>query len=488
MHTSPNKTLLTLLILPLLLAGCQTNPPSPQVPADLPEAFSQTGQAPAPTDWWTAFNDPGLDHAVQIALRDNFSLATAWDRLAEANALARRQGADLYPHVDVDAAARRSRLEQGPTTTYYNDFAAGIAVSYELDLWGRIRSATDAAQYSAAASEQDLHAAAISLAASVAQTWVQLAEASDQLAVLAEQVETNQKVLDLVTERFRQGQVQAADVLRQRQLLESTQGLQQIAHQQHATLQHQLAVLLGRLPTAPLDDLTPASLRDLPALPDTGIPAFLLQRRPDVQAAWLDVLAQDRLLASAIAAQYPRLSLSASADTSAARVRDLFDDWLASLAANAVQPLFDADRLGAEADRNRAALSRTLNTYSQTVLLALQDVENALARETYQRAYLASLRQQLRTADGVIERTRINYLAGQLDYIRVLEALTSRQQLQRQYLNAQRQAVEFRIQLYRALAGPLPLDAPAPQTMTNALASRSTHSTPDGDPQEPSHE
>jgi len=446
-------------ILLAVLSGCRSAPPRVGSPVEVPAAFSDSGSAETPADWWTQFGDPGLDRAIDLAFEGNFTLAGAWDRLAEAEAIARREGAPLLPAVDFDAAASRTRERRDGDTTYTNDFLLGLAADYEVDLWGRIRSAHDASLYDVAVSEQDVQTAAISLAASVATVWFQLAEAAEQVRVIGEQADTNRRVQELVTERFRQGQVLAADVLRQQQLVQSTEGLRTLAEQRVATLRHQLAVLLGRPPATDLG-LPRSSLPSMPALPSTGVPSDLLQRRPDVESAFLAVLAQDRRLASAIAARYPRVSLSADLRTSAEDVHDLFDNWLASLAANLVHPLFDGGERAAEVDRNRALLSETVNRYGQAILDALQDVEDALALEFHQDAYIASLEQQLKTTDAVIERTRANYLGGQLDYLRVLEALTSRQSLERQYLTARRERAEYRVLLYRALAGPVPVQRP----------------------------
>jgi len=434
------------------VAGCRTEPMAVADPVELPGAFSASGEVAVEQAWWRAFGDEGLDRAVEAAFAGNFTLATAWDRLAQAEAIAKREGAALYPQVDVLGSGERVRRDLARGTSYETGLLAGLTVGYEVDLWGRIRSAREAAAYSAAASEQEVQAAALTLAASVATTWYRLAEARGQVAVLEEQIATNRSVLELVTERFRQGQVQAADVLRQRQLVQATEGLRTVAVRAVTLLEHQLAVLVGERPKAELG-LGEATLAEVGALPATGVPAELLERRPDVRRAYLAVLGQDRSLASAIAAQYPRVSLSAGVSTSSARVRDLFDDWAANLAGNVAEPLFDGGRLAAEADRNRALLSERVHAYGQTVLEALAEVEDALAQEAGQRAYLASLAEQLASADAVIERTRASYLNGQLDYLRVLEALTSRQGLERTYLTARREAIEFRVGLYRALAG-----------------------------------
>ncbi len=428
-------------------------------PVALPESFSASGEVDLPSDWWGSFNDPGLNQALAAAFEGNFSLAIAWDRLAQAEAIYRREGAPRLPSVNIDASVSRYRQEVGNRKDSTNSFVAGLSANYELDLWGRIRSAYEAARYDVQASIEDVQTAAISLAATVATTWYQWGEALAEVRVLEGQIYANKQVLELVTERFRQGQVQAADVLSQRQLVQSTEGLRVLSLRRAAILKQQLAVLIGRAPTDPLHMPEP-QLPYIGELPKTGLPARLIQRRPDVRSAYLAVLAQDQRLASAIVARYPRISLSAGLRSDTSKVRDLFDDWLASLAANLLHPLFDGGELQAEVDRNRAVLSQAFHEYGQTILIALQEVEDALVNEAHQREYLQSLEQQLATAEAVIERTRSSYLNGQLDYIRVLEALTSRQSLQREYLRAQRELIEFRIALQRALAGELPLVRP----------------------------
>jgi NodT family efflux transporter outer membrane factor (OMF) lipoprotein len=443
----------------MLLTACASSPPEVAMSVDMPPAFAETGAVQPADRWWTSFEDEGLNTAIELAMTDSLTLAATWDRLAQAEAIARREGAPLLPAVNGELSAGRSRTERGGDVDYANSFLAGLAVSYEVDLWGRVRAGHEAAAYDVASRQRDVQAAAMTLAASVATTWYQLAEAQGQVRIIDEQTDLNQNVLDLVTERFRQGQVQAADVLRQRQLIEQTQGLRSQSQRRAQVLEHQLAVLLGRPPRSDLA-LPPPNLAALPPLPATGVPAELMQRRPDVLAAYYAVLSEDRSLAQAIAARYPRISLSARLQTSGADVRDLFDDWLASLAANLTHPLFDNGELQAEEDFSRAQLSESLRDYRQSVLVALREVEDALTSERYQSQYLASLKQQLATADDVIERTRASYINGQLDYVRVLDALTSRQSLERTYLAAQRERIEFRIQLYRAIAGDVPLDRP----------------------------
>jgi len=226
-----------------------------------------------------------------------------------------------------------------------------------------------------------------------------------------------------------------------------------------ALFQHQLSILTGKTPGLWWADRS-IELITLNQLPKIDVPAVVIQRRPDVISAYKAVQAADRRLAIAIADRYPTISLSASAETSASRVSDLFDDWLADLAAGLTGPLFDAGQRKAETRRTRAVLSEKLNDYSQSVLEALQETEDAISQEQYQRQYVESLQKQLSLSRDVYERTYQNYLKGQLDYLRVLTALVTMQSLEQSELTARRVLVECRIDLCRSIAGGWPLQRP----------------------------
>ena len=448
-------------LLPLVvLASCAPRGVEVPPPLTVPPAFSAPGQAAMPAKWWTALGDEQLNAIIERALRGNFSLRMAWDRLDQARALATRSGAGIWPSLDGSAGASRAvRSLEGGGRLYGTEFGLGLVASYEVDLWGRIRSTHDAARLDVYASGEDLGAAAITLTADVARTWCLLTEQRGQWKLLSEQIETNEKYLEVVTLKFRRGQVSAADVLQQRQLVESARGERIAVASNIRVLQHQLDVLLGQPPGGGAAGAA-EELPTLPPLPQTGLPAEWVRRRPDVRAAELRVQAADRRVAAAIADQFPRLGLSITADTSAERVRDLFDNWMASLAANLVAPLFDAGWRRAEVERSRAAVSERLNAYGQVVLASLREVEDALSREARQTEYVASLRKQLELSKQATDQTLENYTKRGMDFTRYLTTLLAHQRLQRTHLQARRQRVDYRIDLYRALAGSWALSRP----------------------------
>ena len=218
-------------------------------------------------------------------------------------------------------------------------------------------------------------------------------------------------------------------------------------------------MLLGEPPTAEVAPVV-AVLVELPGLPAAGVPSELMQRRPDVAAVWLRVQAADQNVGAAITAQYPRLSLSAGLSTSLTISTQTIVGWAVNLAANLVAPLFDGGQLEADVDRARARLNEAVQGYSQTVLAALADVENALTSEANARAAIESVDRQLELAHQLLTQVERSYAAGISDYLKVLDALRSLQSLQSRQLQIQAELLQNRIALCRALAGSWTLERP----------------------------
>lgn len=444
----------------LTINGCTPQHPDRVSPVTLPVQFSTSGGAvELPQQWWLSLADSELNGLMEQAFAGNLDLKAAWSRLEQARAQVRIAGAALWPTFDGELSARRSWLSGQDDVSR---FGAAVVAGYEIDLWGRIRSEQDAAILDAAAAAEDLQTAAISLSAQLATTWYQVLEQESQRAIVQQQLRTNGQLLELINLQFRTGQVGIADVLQQRQLVESSRGELAKISAQREVLRQQLALLIG----VPRDDLELDRLPGFPELsplPKTGVPVDMVQRRPDIRSAWNRLQAADRRLAVAIAERFPRLSLSGELGSEAGTIGDLFEDWLASLAGNLVGPIIDQGRRRAVVDRERATVNELLHGYGQSVLEALSEVEVALARETEQRRYLAQLEIQEALAEQANRRIRDRYVNGDDDYQRVLTGLLSLQGLQRSRLSAQRQLYEYRIQLCRALAGGWELVSPQPK-------------------------
>lgn len=454
----------------LALSSCATPPGVPSL--DAPESFSISGAIESPDRWWEAFDDRELNGLVERAMVDNLDVLTAMDRLDQAVAVARIAKAPLFPDVnagfdvtDTDVVGGAEPFDAADPFGGADAFivedtfhSVSLTASYEVDLWGRVRAGRNVAGSDLRASREDLDTVAITISAEIAGTWYELIEQRSRLSILAEQTDVNRTYLSLLELRFNQGQTAAAEVLQQRLLLAAIEGEAPLVESRLEILEHGLAVLLGTEPTSEIAAGGRKGLPTLPPLPDTGLPADLLLRRPDVRAARLRLEAADYRTGEAIADRLPKLSISISARDTEAEFRSLFDNWIKNLAANLTAPIFDGGRRRSEVERRRAIASERLHDYKKTVLGALKEVEDALAQERRQAEFVESLDDQIGIARLTLEFTRERYLNGATDYLPTLTALQTLQKLERSRIEAQRRLIAFRINLYRALAGGWDLD------------------------------
>ena len=442
-------------------AGCRFRPPVAKPPVKVPGEFSASGGEEVIDQWWKMLGDETLDLLVKRSLQGNLDIKIMWSRLDAAKAQARIAGAGLYPSVDGEAKVgvgfsekktSAAGVETGGATP---SFLLGVAAGYEVDLWGRVRSTRKAAVRDFEATRESLKAAAISLSGEVAVAWFSLLEAYGQIRLLKAQEKLNNDFLKLVALRMGYGETGAVDLLQQKQLIESTRNTLTEAEVTARLVEHRLALLLGR---GPDENVLPEgagerNLPELPALPNAGVPSDLLKRRPDVRAAYQQVEAANERVAAAIADRFPKLSLAASVQVSDDGVKNLFNNWLVSLAANLLGPIFDGGRRKAEVSRTRAVAAEALHAYGKTILQALYEVEDALLKEQNFKQRLDTLREQLRLSEMVVQRARDNYVHGVDGYLRVLDAMDKHQTLQRNELTLNRRILENRVALCRALAG-----------------------------------
>ncbi len=445
------------LCLGLCLMGgvsCRHSAELPATSVELPERFSRSGTEVIPDQWWEAFGDESLNAMVSEALAGNLDLQAAWQRLRQAEFTAVKSGAERWLRVDGSAGLSRDivRRYDGAGRRYATEHMLGLAVSYEVDLWGRVEASRDAALLDALASGQNLRAAGITVAAEFARVWFRLVEAQSRLRLVDEQIQTSEQYLELITRRFRSGQAAASDVLQQRQIIEARRGDRARILSELAVLGNSLDILRGVYPGSAAQ-AAGVVLPELPPLPATGVPAALVQRRPDVLAAEFRLLSSDRGVAVAVSDRFPRLQLSLTGQSSGADIGRFLDNWLASIAGSLTAPLFDGGRRRAEVGRTEAVFGELTAAYRQVVLGAMQEVEDALAQERHQLDFLASIERQLQLSTQALESILDRYMKGTMEFTRYLTALLEHQELQVRHLAAQRDLLLVRLGLYRALAG-----------------------------------
>jgi len=448
------KTLLIILYAVSLFFGCFACHPFHPQRIDssekiLPAFFPDDGGLSVKSDhWWEDFNNPELNALVQRALCANFTIQSAWARLDQMEATALKAGANLYPQASLDASTGSTRFQDTAKETY----SSVLAASYEIDLWGRVRSEKTAALMDAAASRCDLETAAMTVAAELTRLWIEILEQRAQKILLEQQLDANQVYLELVELRFQKAMVSAVDVFQQKQAVHRVLAQIPLAEARMRTLHNELALLVGATSAAQVK-IREDHLPDLPPLPQTGLPLELIKNRPDIRAALMRLQAADWKMAVARADCLPALRLTARAGYENNDFSALFDNWLVNIAANLTAPLFDGHRRRAEVKRSQAIVAERLIQYQQTLLTAAMEVQNALIREFKQGQHIRSLEKQTLFTRRALELSRQRYLKGLSDYLPVLTALTSADKLEADMIRSQREMLIYRINLYRALGG-----------------------------------
>ena len=443
-----------LLIVAMLLtgfSGCNIKGkgPLPSYATSTLPSMSTSGETFAPDRWWTAFADAGLNVEVNRALSDNFDLAAALQRLRAAQALTRREASDLFPDVN-GLLSSQNTYGPGPSNT---QISVGLNAAYQVDLWGQIRSRVDAERLRTEATRLDYQTVALTLSSEIARTWFTLIEAYAQLELLDEQVETNEKGLKAVELRYAAlGEGGSANVLRQRQLVQATLEQIIIAKSDIEVLEHRLAVLTGQPPQT-AQYTTGSKFPELPPIPYTGLPSELLNRRPDVRANYQSMAAADQDLAAAVLDQYPRLNLTGSLINAAETPETLFRDWFLSIGGQLLGPILDGGQRRAEVDRRKALVCESFAAYRQSILIALQEVEDALALERYQFKRIEKLETQVELARKAAGQLLQYFITGEATYLDVLSANQSQQGLQRDLISARLNLILIRVGLYLAIAG-----------------------------------
>ncbi|WP_076591390.1 efflux transporter outer membrane subunit [Herminiimonas arsenitoxidans] len=463
-----------LLIAPtLLLAACATAPTPPPVAA-APTQYKEAGlwqegtanSAPnVPDNWWTLFQDPVLNDLESRLVVGNENLKSLVAQVAAARAAVAASYSARLPTLSVGldgtrssnaTSTTRSTAVQNPS----NNVSLSGNASWEVDLWGRLAQATTGAQASLQASVDDLAAARLSAQATLAQTYFSLRTADAQMVVLERSVVAYQRSLDLTQFRYGGGVAARVDVLQAQTQLKAAQAQLAEAVAQRAILEHAIAVLLGVPPSALALERN-AALPQAPLVPQM-LPTTLLERRPDIAAAQRRVAAAYAQIGVAHAAYFPSLVLSAGGGYQNSSLNNLISapNLFWSLGASVAQAIFDGGQRQLASAQAQSAADQATSTYRQTVLTALQEVEDnlILAAQLQQEAQLQ--RESLEAAQRTLEITLDQYRAGTVSYLNVVIAQNTALTSENSLLSTQNRQLAAVNILLKNIAGRWEVDNP----------------------------
>lgn len=414
-------------------------------------------QAPPPIEWWKAFGVPELNDAVETALANNLQLEGAWSHLAQAYAVAVIEGSEKIPQIDLDVnyvyLRDKNRLVDPNIVTTKKDWLLGGRLFYEIDLWQRIKSKTLAAEWALEASREDVDATALVVSGVVTDLWFTIQEQRELEELINTQVEVNRTLLGLLELRFTVGESSALDVYQQRVTLTASEAELAPIKSNFEVAQNALNIVMGQAPQPLPMVYSDKALVNLPPFPQIGTPMNLIRYRPDLRASYNRILAADYAVAAAIADRFPKLTLFLSHDFVAQDWGNIFERTITTFIGDLITPIVDGGRRRAEVERRKAIVSELLWDFGQQFLVALGEVENAIVAEKYQLKLIKRLDEQMQWSRLNLSESQSRYMNGLTDYLNVIAAIQSQQNLERRLISERNRLILIRARLYRALGG-----------------------------------
>jgi multidrug efflux system outer membrane protein len=422
-----------------------------------PEAVSAAEPEAA---WWHAFQDPVLDDLIGRALQGNLDLRVAVDRVREARAVFKDAALDQFPRITSDAGYTRSKEQApgfGPQQLDIESADIGFDAAWEIDLFGHVRHGVDAARADAGAAQADARDARVTVAAEVARNYFELRGTQARLAVAHENANTQRETLRLTQVRSQVGRGDPIDVQSAKARLSATEAEIPALVAQQARAGYRLAVLLGLRPGALDAQLTALAAAPAPLVKPLpiGDASGFLRRRPDVQAAERRLAAQTARVGVATADLFPRVKVTGFIGLLSGDVSTLFSSgsqaWSVSPAVT--WPALDMGGAHARLVAERARGDVSLAQYDQTVLRAIEDLENALVEYRQQQVQIVSLAQQVEASRNAASLARIRYKEGSTDFLVLLDAERTRLTAEDALTVAQTNANTGVVAIYKALGG-----------------------------------
>ena len=461
-----SRRYLPVAALAVLLAGCAVGPdyqrPEAVLPGEFTAATSQADQPAAPVkkDWWTLFQDATLNELVAQALSYNHDLLAAVARVEEAEGLAREANATFFPQFDLNAGASRSQVSEvtaiplsSSTPRIRDARSAALKTSFEIDVWGKLRRANEAARAQVLASRYARDTVELSVAGLVTSGYLSLRAADASMALTQNTFDVRAKSLEIVKSRLQAGSASPIELHQAEGSLAAAEVQLVELRRLRALAQNQLALLTG----TPDLRVAPGDLRQLPLppVPPAGLPSALLEGRPDIRQAEESLISANAQIGVAKAALFPSLSLTGSLGSESAALSNLFTGgagtWSLGLAA--AMPIFDAGRNAARIDQAGAVQKQSLIAYQKTVQTAFKEVNDALVglRENAESERAQDKRVQ--AAQKTLELAQIRYEAGYSGFLDVLDAQRSANETLLASVSTRQSRLNSAVDLFKALGG-----------------------------------
>ena len=443
----------------MLFAGCMKVGPDfkkPDMDSQVRESYQH-----APSDvemekiadrWWIAFNDPELNQIVKNVLSNNLDIKKALAVISEMRAYFVQSRADRFPRLSLQGEVRRQRILPGIESDLYN---LSLPASFEIDLWGRLARAEEAALASLTKTEENARIIAQTIVSEAITLYFQIESLERRIQITEQSIENYRRNLSFVERRYEGGLTSILDLRQARRILAQTESTLPSLRQELGIRQQKLAVLSGQYPEARSARTQPEDYFKLPSPIPPGLPSDLLLRRPDIRAAEANLRALNAKIGVAKGNRFPKITLTGTFGYSSGELDQLFmpGSSLWNIAFGVLQPIFDAGRLKAGQRAAEAQFQQGLADYARTVLTAFSEVESALLTREEQLEKRGKMLTFLAEARGTQKVAENRYDRGLVGYLTVLDAQQARFQAEESLVLVELAILSNRVTLHRALGG-----------------------------------
>ena len=457
------RKLAALMILLTSVSACTVGPDYVKPAVDIPEDWRYTiedASGTVNTRWWEQFNDPVLDALINEALVNNKDVRIAAARVEEYAARVDITRSGFYPQIGYDGAASRNSTSEDAasalpagTPRINNSYLAAVNVGWEVDIWGRIRRATEASRAQLLAAEEVRRSVILTLVSSVASSYINLRNLDRQLEIAMRTLESRGKSVELFEIKFEGGVVSELEVAQIRSEYEQAAVTIPSLERQIALQENALSILLGHNP----GDIPRGKTIDKLALPQVpeGLPSELLERRPDIQRAEQELVAANAQIGVARSQYFPTISLSGLFGYASAELSDLLQGsseiW--GIGADALGPIFTGGRVSSQVRAAEAVQRQALVSYAQTVQGAFREVDDALISSVKRREELAAQGRRVAALQRYARFAQIRYDEGEVSYIEVLDSERRLFDAELLYTQSMDEVYSSLVNLYKAMGG-----------------------------------
>jgi NodT family efflux transporter outer membrane factor (OMF) lipoprotein len=403
------------------------------------------------TNWWYVFNDNKLNNLIEMSFRENFDIKSAIKRLEQANITFKQSSSSNYPNVNLNASTTLTKSDtQKSGESSVDSYALGLTLSYEIDLFNKIKSAEKSAEFSYLTTKENLKTLLLSLSAQIAENYFAIISINEKIKITEDQLNTNEAILKVLVERYKNSSVSITDVLKQKQNIENIKDSLTALKLNRQIYFNKLKILTGGNEVA---DLGIDNTLMLKPINFDEINFDVVMNRPDVLSKYYQIESAAWDVSAAKANRLPSLTLSSSFTYSSTEINTIFENWSLNLIANLLVPVFDAGKRKLEVEKTKKILEEKIFDYKNTLLTAYSEISDSVITEKKYYESVDYIKNEISLISEILTKQRERYLSGDTDFSIYLNDQISLYTKKKELVDLKYNIIKNRIAFYKSIGG-----------------------------------